>query len=183
VSGQHGHEIRVAAGGNELLGAVDLVTGNIAGRIRDRFGLGFQRGQVAAGFRFGHGIGHQDPPSAMASHFFFCSSAWRRPEWDRCPAEWRKSRSPRPGRFWPPPGSLCSSPRAPPPTPPYASGMNSSCRPISGPNIPGSQLRENLDAYPTPGYFPCSTIFCEAGGPYPPPFAAIRSACQGDLSV
>ena len=57
--GQYGDEVGVAAGGDELLRAVDPVTGKLAGIIHHRFGLGFERCQVAARLGFGYCVGHQ----------------------------------------------------------------------------------------------------------------------------
>lgn len=57
--GQQGNEIGITAGGDELLVAVDPVAGDFSGVIGYRIGRGLQGGQIAAGIRLGHRIGHQ----------------------------------------------------------------------------------------------------------------------------
>ncbi len=57
--GQQRDKISCAAGGDELFGAGDLVADDFSGIVDDRCGLGLDVGDIAAGARFGHGVGHQ----------------------------------------------------------------------------------------------------------------------------
>jgi hypothetical protein len=65
--GQHAVEIGVAAVGDPLLGAGDPVAGELA-VVDHRLGAGAERAEVAAGFRLGGAVGHQQPLAGDAAH-------------------------------------------------------------------------------------------------------------------
>ena len=69
--GQKRDKIRISAGGDELLGAVDSVSGNHTGIIVNRVGLGFQCGQVASRTGLCYGISHQGTTFGDGTQPFF----------------------------------------------------------------------------------------------------------------